>query len=461
MSSPEGRNVAALVRWLATEIHGGTRLPGSRLPPERTLAAQLGVHRSTVALAYDELRALGLVRRRQGSGTYVSEDLWGLTPDWNRYLAEGGFRPTSPLLQRMREIRLSPGIVDLTQSTLGPDLWPQLPLAPLESLMPSLLGYGDPFGHPALRRAIAAQYLRDYGLAVEPEAVLVTHGAQHALYLVARALLRPGDAVALEHPSLYYSLALLQSAGVRMLPLAMDADGIVPDALAKVIERHRPAMVWLNPTYHNPTATTLSLPRRREVLDICRRWNVPVLEDDAYGNLGVDSDPPPPLKVLDEGQRVIHVSTLSKIVAPGLRIGWILAPKPLLQRLADVRGQIDIGDADLVQVLAASFLDSAAWPRHRAAVRGALRQRRDALAAFAEARMSDDLTVTLPRGGLFAWLSWRRPDTDQARLERAAAAGVVYAPGRIYGMPDGYGRINYVTEPPPRLQQGLEALGRI
>lgn len=461
MASPQGRTVAELVRWLATEIHAGTWPPRVRLPPERVLAAQVGVHRSTVAQAYDELQALGLVDRRQGSGTYVHGDLWGLTPDWTRYLAEGGFRPTQPLLQRMKEARSRTGIIDLTQSTLGPDLWPRVPLPELDTLLPTVLGYGDPQGLPALRAAIADQYRRDYGLKLDPDAVLVTHGAQQGLYLVARALLRPGDAVALEHPSFYYSLALLQSAGIRLLPVAMDGEGILPDALEAVIQKHRPAMVWLNPTFHNPTSTTLSLPRRREVLAVCERWNVPVLEDDAYGNLGVDRDPPPPLNVLDESRRVIHVSTLSKILAPGLRVGWILAPRPVLERLADIRGQIDLGSAGLTQAWAANFLASPAWPQHRARVLQELRSRRDALARAADSAATQGLTMTLPAGGFFAWLHWERADLDRVRLERAVAADVVYTPGRVYGMQDGYGRINYVTEPPSRLRSGLETLARL
>ncbi len=452
--------MAPLVRQLAAEIHAGIWPPGSRLPPERTLAAKVGVHRSTVALAYDELRAMGLVDRRQGSGTYVHGDLWGLTPDWPRYLAEGGFRPTEPLRRRMREVRLRPGIIDLTRSDLGPELWPRLSLSGLEDAIPAALGYADPFGLPALRAAIAVQYRQEYGMAVEPDDVFLTHGAQQALYLVARALLRPGDAVALEHPSFYYSLELLQSAGIRMLPVAMDGEGVLPDALDAVMERHRPAMVWLNPTFHNPTSTTMGLLRRREVLSVCHRWNVPVLEDDAYGNLGVDKDPPPPLKILDQTQRVIHVSTLSKILAPGLRIGWILAPRPVLERLSDVRSQVDLGDAGLTQAWAASFLTSPAWPQHRTFVRTSLRSRRDALAAALASIAPGSFTMSLPAGGLFAWFQWERQETDRARLERAVAAGVVYAPGRIYGMPDGYGRINYVTEAASRLQAGLQVLAQ-
>jgi len=454
------RTVSEIVGWLAREIYAGVFPPDSRLPAERRLAAQLGVHRSTVALAYDELAARGLVDRRQGSGTYVHGDLWGLTPDWTRYLGSGGFRPSEALVQRVREARRQPFVIDLTQADLGPDFWPALTMA-ADALGPLDWGYGHPFGLLRLRTAIAERFTDAYGRPWDPDAVLVTHGAQQALYLVARALLRPGDAVAMEQPSFYYSLTLFQSIGVRLIPVPMDDAGIVPDALDAAIRQHRPAMVWLNPTFHNPTTTTLPEARRREVLAICRRWNLPVVEDDAYGALSLDRNPPLPLKVLDDTQRVIYVGTLSKMGAPGLRVGWVLAPRPILERLADVRSQLDGGPDALTQGAAAALLETTAWSRQRARVREGLYARRAWLQSVAGELAGRGLRVTVPSGGLFAWIRWAAARPDRVRLEAAIAQGVVYVPGRVYGAPDGFGRINYVTPAPEALRRGLGILAEL
>ena len=465
---PERRRpstVREVVSWLADGIHAGVWPPEAKLPPERTMASELGVNRSTVATAYSELQALGLVDRRQGSGTFVHGDFWGISPDWSRYLDSAAFRPTQALVHRFREARRLSGIVDFTQADLGPGLWPRERIQ--EALrgvdVGATLDYMPAAGLPGLREAIASEMGRSQGIEVRPESILITTGAQQALYLIARALLRPGQAIALEEPSFYYSLALFQSTGIRLLPIPMDDRGLLPDALEALVARHRPAMVWLNPTYHNPTTTTLSLERRRAVLALCRRWNLPIIEDDAFGYLPVGGAPAPPptLQALDGGERVIYIGTLSKVVAPGLRIGWIAAPGPIVERLADVRGQIDLGQPGIVQALAAEMLTGTEWPEYLTSLGAKLRERRDAFMSAMRPLAAQGCSWPVPAGGLYVWLRFPDGMSDRTRLERAIAAGVVYAPGRVYGAPDGYARLNYLWESPARIVEGLNRIAHL
>lgn len=456
------QSARAVVTWLTGQIHAGVWPPESRLPPERRLADQLGVSRSTIAVAYDELQALGLVDRRRGSGTYVHGDLWGLSPDWKRYLEGAAFRPTQSLVQRYRLARQNPSHIDFSMADTGPALWPAGDLTHLLATVPVTadLGYADPRGIPALREAVAAEMTRRIGRPIDSDTVLITTGAQQALYLIVRALLRPGDAVGLERPSFYYSLALFQSAGVRLLPLPMDSEGVIPDGLEAVMRAHRPAMILLNPTYHNPTGITLQASRRQAVKDLTRRWNLPVVEDDAFYHLQVAGtpDPPAPLAGEDTERRVLYVGTLSKIVAPGLRIGWVIAPKPLVDRLADIKGQIDLGVPGLVQRWAALLLTSPEWSRHVKRVQAELRSRREylelALASFGQ----QGATWTTPNGGLYVWIRAPEGLPDRARLDHAISAGVVYVPGTVFGAPDGYARINFVAPAREQLQEGLRRL---
>jgi DNA-binding transcriptional MocR family regulator len=241
--------------------------------------------------------------------------------------------------------------------------------------LPPELGYPDPFGEPPLREAIAADYRRHHGLAVDPDTILVTTGGQQAVYLIARALLKPGDAIAIEQPSYYYSLPLFQSAGIRLLPVPVDEAGLDPDAVGALFGRHRPRLLLLTPTYQNPTTTTLPLARRERLLAVCRDLNLPIVEDDGYGRLALNGPPPPALLALDRESRVIQIGTLSKTIAPGLRVGWTVGPKPVIDRLADVRQQIDFGMSTVPQLLVAAFLASDAWPRHLDRLRAALRAR--------------------------------------------------------------------------------------
>lgn len=460
--SAEPRTVRELVEWLVTSIHEGVWLPTTRLPPERSLAQQLGLNRSTVATAYLELQARGLVDRRQGSGTYVRGDLWGITPDWPRYLERAAFRPLAPLARQIAETRQRGDIPDFSDGNIGPEFWPSDTLHRLlaDIDLSAVLGYGQPLGFPALRAAVSHEMKRHLEAKVEPESVLITAGGQQALYLLARGLLRPGDAIAIEKPSFYYSQALFQSCGVRLLPIPMDRDGVLPDALAEIVRTQRPAMVWLNPTYHNPTGATLSLMRRRAVVALCTAWNLPIVEDDAFGHLQVAGTPkaPPPLFQLAEQSSVLYVGSLSKVVAPGLRIGWIVGPRAIIARLAEVRSQIDAGTPGLVQSLAAALLVSPAWPRHLHAVSQNLRQRRDAfdraLSPFAER----GATWTPPAGGLHFWLRLGGSVPDHLRLAWAVTRGVTYAPGRLYGAEDGFARLNYVRLAPAEAARGLARL---
>ncbi|MDA8194015.1 MAG: PLP-dependent aminotransferase family protein [Thermaerobacter sp.] len=459
------RTAQEVVQWLTQAIYSGVWLPDTKLPPERTLATDLGINRSTVAAAYDELQALGMVDRRQGSGTFVHGDLWGVTPDWTRYLSTAAFRPTEPLVQTFRDARGNPGTIDFTQADLGPELWPTRELAQLWPAvdLASVVGYPPPLGHGKLREALAVEMMRQYRMAVNPETILITSGAQQALYLIARALLRPGTAIAIEQPSFYYSLSLFQSIGVRLLPILTDGQGLLPDALSDLMKRHRPAMIWLNPTYHNPTGTILPLARRQAVLSLAERWQVPVVEDDAFAHLRVKGapSPPVPLRALGDDKRVLFIGTLSKIAAPGLRVGWIVAPRAIITRLADIKGQMDLGTPGLVQVLAASLLRSPAWPLHLNRVEAVLRQRRDAFCAALEPLGRTGARWTVPDGGLYVWLRWGDHLPDRVRLLQAIAAGVVFAPGRVYGADDGSARLNYVFLPEERAAMGLQRLAAL
>ncbi len=455
------RTVRELVEWLVSSIHEGVWLPATPLPPERGLAQQLGLNRSTVATAYLELQARGLVDRRQGSGTYVRGDLWGITPDWPRYMERAAFRPLAPIARQIAESRQQDGW-DFSEGDIGSDFWP---LDTLEHLLADVelkkvLGYENPLGLPALCEAVSLEMKRHLDVDVDPGSVLITAGAQQALYLLARGLLHPGDTIAIEKPSFYYSQALFQSSGVRLVPIPMDKDGILPDALTQLIRNHRPSMVWLNPTYHNPTATTLSLARRHAVVALCSTWNLPIVEDDAFAHLRVAGTPqmPPPLFRLAEQSSVLYVGSLSKIVAPGMRIGWIAGPRAIIARLGEIRRQIDAGTPGLVQALAAGLLASSLWPNHVEAVSHALRDRRDAFHRALWGFAGLGATWTPPAGGLHFWLNVGGSVPDHVRLQWAVNVGVTYAPGRLYGADDGFVRLNYARLSPGKAERGLGRL---
>lgn len=461
MSGTERAKYREIVAQYADQINKGHLPPGTRLPTERQLAAEMGVNRSTVVAAYDELRASGLVERRQGSGTYVSGALWGVTPDWSRYINGGAFEPTQPILQRIRAVRSLPGMINLSEGVLSQDLTPHALIEQIlrrATLKPNL-GYPPELGDRRLREVLADD-LEARGGTVSPESVLITSGSQQGLYLLLRTLLSPGDAVAIEQPSYYYSLSVFQSAGVRLFPLPVDEHGLDPAAIRPLFQRHRIRMVICNPTFQNPTTTTLSLPRRLALLEVCRSLNLPIVEDEVFRDLYYTDAPPPPLRALDKENRVIGLGTLSKCAAPALRIGWVTGPKPVIDTLADLKHQIDFGTSIISQALAADLLSAPEWTEHLDRLRQALRRRRDVLAAEMQAAFGSDAQFALPEGGLHLWVRWQRAASDRQRLQSAIAAGVLVAPGRLYGMEDGWDRLTFGTAPEGALREGVRRLAR-
>ncbi len=458
-----GRQSARIRELVWDRMQGGAWPPGARLPAERVLADELAVNRSTVAAVYDDLAADGVLERRRGSGTYVSDTLWGVAPNWRRYLASGASRPSAALLSQIRRARGSADLVDFTRADPGSDFWPTRELQQLwrDIDLGSVLAYAPPEGWEPLREAIAADMRRRTERVVSAASVLITAGASQALYLVARGLLAPGDGVAMECPSYYYSLPLFQSAGLYLWPIAMDADGLLPESLEAILREHRPAMIWLNPTHHNPTGTALASERRLAVLALARRFHVPILEDDAFAGLDFSASPAPaPLYGRDPAAGVIYVGTVSKSVAPGLRVGWMLAPDAVIRQLADVKGQMDLGTPLALQALVAGWLAHPARFAHQARVQALLGERLDRFHEALAPLGALGATGSRPSGGFYQWIRWPDGASDQQWLAAAQGARLVFMPGSVYGAPAGYARFNFAAWPPPLVRKRLECLAR-
>lgn len=466
MRKPDRLSSQPLYQQIADDIERrisyGEFPPGSLLPSERKLAEQLGVNRSTVILAYAELRSLGIIESRTGSGTRVSKYKWGAmpkhTPNWHRYVEGGSFLPNLPFLRRIREaLQKDKALIDFASGELGADLSPVKEINTLldENHYTGYLGYDNPQGFVPLRETIVS-YLKQYrGIQTTESSILITSGSQQSLYLITQCLLTPGDAVAIEDPSYCYSLPMFQSAGLRLFRLPVDSKGIRPEDVRSLYKKHRIKMVFINPNYQNPTGVVLDAKRRTELLDVASELGLPIVEDDPFSLTAYDGTPPMPLKSMDAIGSVLYIGSFSKIAASGLRVGWMVAPHSVVERLADARQQMDFGLSIVPQQVAAQFLKSKYIRPHLERLRTNLLYKRDLLIEALQKELPDLVRFSIPQGGLHLWCRIIPEVNDSKLLEEAIRHGVIFVPGSVYGSDSGYVRFTFARPKPDEIVPGI------
>ncbi|WGU97592.1 PLP-dependent aminotransferase family protein [Paenibacillus dendritiformis] len=468
MWMPDRRSNQPLYQQIADDIERriayGEFPPGSLLPSERKLAAQLGVNRSTVILAYAELRALGIIESRSGSGTRVSKYKWGATPkhtpNWHRYVEGGSFLPNVAFLRRIREaLQQDSTLIDFASGELGADLSPVEEINALidENHYTGYLGYDNPQGFLPLREALVSFLSQYRNIQTTESSILITSGSQQSLYLITQCLLAPGDAVAIEDPSYCYSLPMFQSAGLRLFRLPVDQHGIRPEDVRALYKKHRIKMVFLNPNYQNPTGALLDAERRAELLNVTSELGLPIVEDDPFSLTAYDGTPPRPLKSMDSHGSVLYIGSFSKIAASGLRVGWMVAPHSVVDRLADARQQMDFGLSVVPQKVAAQFLKSAYTRPHLDRLRMNLLYKRDVAIEALQRELPGLVSFSVPQGGLHLWCKILPEVNDGKLLEEAIRNGVIFAPGSVYGSDSGYVRFTYARPKAEQIAPGIAA----
>ncbi len=424
-SEGEGPAYRRLASALKTAIQRGEVGPGQRLPAERVLARLLSLSRTTVVAAYEILRQDEWLESRQGSGTRVSAGSGGsaaLPPEEGA----GSFRG-HPVYRGL--IEGSGGTIEFLGAHLpGNELFArEIATVDRRALTEVLRGPGYlPMGLPALRRAIAAHQTRR-GLPTTEEQVLVTCGAQQAIAIAGAAFLRRGDAVVLENPTYLGAIDIFTSLGARLMPVPVERDGVSPDRLREIAGRTAARMLYLMPTFQNPTGALMPERKRRAVARLARERNVPVVEDNTLADLPLAGDPPPPLAAFEPEAPILTVGSLSKLFWGGLRIGWIRASEALLARIARRKIMADLGGSVLSQLAAVRLLGRADEVREMR--RRELREKLETLTKLLS-RHLPDWTWTPPAGGLSLWARLPRGNADEF-AQVALRHGVSIVPGSL------------------------------
>ncbi len=453
-----------LYEQIAGRIHSGEFGQGFRLPATRELAGLLGLNRATVSAAYELLDTEGLISGQVGRGSYVTA---GSNPaaalDWDSLL-EQGEPATSGATSG-----LGGEAISFVMSRPSQDLFPledfraSCAAVLARADLAAILQLGSPSGYEPLRRHLLEDARRQ-GLAGPADDLIITNGSQQALDLLVRVLVRPGDSVVTEDPVYTGLKSLVAGVGGRLIGIPVATDGMDVAQLERALERTRPRFVVVTPNFQNPTGATLPLAARRAMLEATARARVPLIENDAYGQLRYSGDPLPALKQLDERAGTVLLRSFSKISFPGLRVGWALGPKPLIDRLRHAKEASDLHTDQLSQAVLLEFAESGRLAAHLAQVLQAgtarLRATLDACREFLPA----GTRWTRPEGGMNVWVRLPEPLDAEELLPRARKEGVAYLPSRLFSVSrrePGTLRLSFAGLAPEAIRAGLEILGRV
>jgi DNA-binding transcriptional MocR family regulator len=474
-SSPVSIRDQLVVR-IAEAVKSGELGEGYRLPPSRQLADELSLNRNTVAAAYAELRRLGLVRSRVGAGTFVgpvrrdpdTADTVAPTLPWERLLARRCMRRPGADGDELGMGERFEGAINFETAIPSPEFYPTQDFQDCLQRVwnrdqKDLLSYGPAEGFPPLRQYLAGR-CREQGVMVPPENIVIVSGIQQGLDLVGKLLLEPDDLVLMGvpgYPNAYRSFQLFDAA---ILPLAVDDQGLDTASLPGIAGAERAKFVYVMANHQNPTGATLPEHRRQELLRWSREARVPVVEDDFNAGMMYVGDEPVPLRGMEGGEEVILLGTFSKMLFPGIRLGWMVLPDAVREKVGEIRGYTDLGTPLILQQAMLEFCRGGHLDRHLKMMRWVNGKRLDTLLGAMETHFPRRASWTRPRGGMSVWVTLPE-GTDVLRIHRESReAGVRFSPGVLFH-PDRGGesafRLTFIRESEERIAEGIATLGRI
>ncbi len=458
-----------IVHYVGTKISNGDWVVGDRLPSQRQLADLFHVNRSTINEAMDELKAMGLIEGNFGKGTQIINNTWSLLvsakpPNWQSYIEAGIYKANFPTIQMINKLEFMEGITRLSTGELSPDLFPHDMMRKVFQRIPERtrsLNYLGPLGLPELRKVLS-QYLRKHNIHVSPSCILIVSGSLQALQLISIGILHPRSTVFVEVPSYLKSLHVFESSGMRLEGVQMDDYGLMPWMLNKNRIKDDTALLYTIPTFHNPTGTVMTKARRKEVFEWCRKNRLPIIEDDAYRELWIDRQPPEPLKSMDHNGMVLYMGTISKSLAPGLRIGWLAGPESVMERLGDIKMQTDYGASSVSQWALAEWIESGLYEEHLQVLRGHLKERRNMVLSVLDSCYKGIASWNHPEGGFYIWLKLNKNISTDKLFQLALEEKLLINPGNVYDFSKNKNiRISYAYAESRALENGLRKLSEL
>ncbi|MBN2542144.1 PLP-dependent aminotransferase family protein [bacterium] len=459
-------------------IEQGVLKPGDKLPSSRDMAVHLGVHRSTVYKAYEELWAFGYIDSRPGSYSIVREREELATLEKR---AQEGIIPwneiCTPLVDDMlkfideatKEKTTSPDTINLAMLDLDPRIFPVDDFRKcLNGVLVDdgarLLTYGDAQGYRPLREAIAKR-LQIHSIEVAADEIMITNGAQHGLETILKLLIEPGNKVLIESPTYAIVIPLMQFYRSQLLPIPMREEGLDLAYLRKTLEKEKASFLYTMPNFHNPTGISTNQAHREELLALCEEHKLPIVEDAFEEEMKYFGKVPLPLKSMDKKQIVIYLGTFSKVLFPGIRVGWIAAEKECIKRLVAIRKVSDLSSNMPLQAALAEFCEKGHYELHVKRMHRIFRKRmQTALKAMKDYITVENVSWTEPTGGYLIWLHLKNCPLKEERVhDLLLKNGVLVVPGRFYfptRPKDPYYRLSIASLDEDEIKTGVQRIAK-
>lgn len=406
-----------------------------------------------------------------------------MTTPWTQRYAQRMQWMSSSAIRELLKLTQQPDIISFAGGLPAPELFPVTEfIAAAERVLDrhgsQALQYSTTEGYDPLREYIVEK-MSQYGIEATPENVLITSGSQQALDLIGKILINPGDLILTERPTYLGALQAWRAYQAEFVTVSMDDEGLCTHQLEEALCAG-PKFMYILPNFHNPAGVTLSVTRRQTLVHVANRYGVPIIEDDPYGELRFEGEHLPPLVVLDAENlndhrasanghgylrgNVIYLSTFSKTLAPGLRLGWIVAPREVIQRCVAAKQGMDLHTSTFVQMVAHEVIKDGFLKEHVRLIRRVYRERRDVMIDAMSRYFPPGVHWTRPQGGLFLWVTLPEGEDSAAILEKAVQNKVAFVPGTAF-YPDGSGhntmRLNFSNTPPEQIEIGIRRLGEV
>jgi len=465
-----------LVAAIKTQIIQGKLRLGDILPPTRQLASQLSISRTTVCKAYDELYALGFIESHQGSYSKVrmpktatsSEIKKAKTFDWSKRVTAKS-QEIEDSLQHYYQQK-NPTKIDFVAMEPDSNFMPVQDFRKalntvLQQQQSSLLKYGSALGYLPLRKYLV-EHLRQYGIAVTVDEILLTYGSQQSLDLICQMLLKPNDSVLLESPCYSLMIPMLKKYQAQMIDIPMKQDGLNISTLAQSLENHHASFLYTTPNFHNPTGISTNQAHREALFELCKEYQLPIIEDGFVDELRYFGKTALPIKAMDEDGQVIYLGSFSKILFPGIRVGWVVANKECIHHLSQLKLLSNLRGNQLNQAAMEVFCRHGFYDKHLKRTHAEYRRRMKLAINLANQLFPTQyFSFTTPNGGYTLFVSAKSTAiNEQTLIENISNAGVLVSPGKnFYPQPSDYAhfRISIAEQNEQQITLGFEKIAKV